>query len=197
MSRAETSQRRSPSSRRAESKDNSGRHLNPFTSFRCEKSTPALSSASKRRTAGRPRSRTSKPCFARAAARTHWPVFMCKSRIVIVVMTAQCVTEGRLSTPRLPRQSPRSRQTPHRRQGIRRPRRGRHRVPLQRLASCRVTLPDAGHDNALGFVAAHQDVPCARQRPATAKSSMDSSAAERPRRSVNTARPSKARDANP
>ena len=92
-------QRLSSSSRRAESTDNSGRRSNPRTSLRSAKSTPAPSSAGKRRAAGRPRSRTSRPCFPRAAARTHWPVFMCKSRIVIVVICAQCVTKDRLSTP--------------------------------------------------------------------------------------------------
>jgi hypothetical protein len=92
-------QRLSSSSSRAESTDNSGRRSNPRTSLRSAKSTPAPSSAGKRRAAGRPRSRTSRPRFPRAAARTHWPVFMCKSRIVIVVICAQCVTKDRLSTP--------------------------------------------------------------------------------------------------
>ena len=91
-------QRLSSSSRRAESTDNSGRRSNPRTSLRSENSTPAMSSAGTRRAAGRPRSRTSRPRFPRAAARTHCPVFMCNSRIVMVVICAHCVTLCLVST---------------------------------------------------------------------------------------------------
>jgi len=90
ISRAKTSQRRSSSSRRAESTDNSGRQSNPRTRLRSKKPTPALSSAGKRRAAGRPIPRTSSLRLPRAVARIQCQVFICNSRIVVFVMSAQC-----------------------------------------------------------------------------------------------------------
>ena len=94
-------QRRSSSSNRAESTVIRGKRSKPRTSLRLEKSTPAFSSTGTKRAAGRPRSRTSTPRRPRAAARTHFPVFMCNSRIVMGAICAQCDTKWRLSTPPL------------------------------------------------------------------------------------------------
>jgi hypothetical protein len=98
ISRVVICQRRSSSSIRAESTDNAGKRSKPGTSLRREKSTPASSSTGTNRAAGRPRSRTSTPRRPRAAARTHCPVFMCSSRIVIVATSAQCVLLKRRSS---------------------------------------------------------------------------------------------------